>query len=149
MRNRPKIVSLDVSPDDRGMIAHCNKFNFKNLNIQRFYKIENHKENFIRAWHAHKKEKKYILILSGAIKISLVKIDKWSQPSKNLKKQNFFLSEKKPQILFIPGGFAHGIQNLTNGTTFIVFSDFSLNKSLNDDYRFPFDYWGDWNIPFR
>ena len=51
---------------------------------KRFYKIENHKLNFIRAWHGHK-EQKYILILSGSIKISLVKINNWKKPNKNYK----------------------------------------------------------------
>ena len=36
-----------------------NDFNFEN--VKRFYQVENHRQGFIRAWHGHKKEGKYIL----------------------------------------------------------------------------------------
>lgn len=149
MTVKPKLIQVNISSDDRGEISHSNNFNFSKLNIKRFYKMENHQENFIRAWHAHKKEEKYILILSGSIKISLVKIDDWKKPSKKLKIENYFLNEKSPQILFIPGGYAHGTQNLKKNTSFIVFSNFTIDESLKDDFRYPYDYWHNWNINFR
>ena len=149
MAQNPKLIKVNVSPDDRGEITHCNNFNFLKKHLKRFYKIENHKLNFIRAWHAHKNEQKYILILSGSLKVSLVKIDNWKKPSKKLKIRNFFLNEKCPQILFIPGGYAHGTQNLKKNTSFMVFSNFSINESLKDDFRYPHDYWDLWKINFR
>ena len=85
--------------------------------------------------------KKYILILQGSLKLCVVKIDNWKNPSKNLKKNTFILNEKNPQILYIPGGFAHGSQNLNSNTKFIVFSNFDIKQSLKDDYRFESDYW--------
>ena len=129
MAQNPKLIKVNVSPDDRGEITHCNNFNFLKKHLKRFYKIENHKLNFIRAWHAHKNEQKYILILSGSLKVSLVKIDNWKKPSKKLKIRNFFLNEKCPQILFIPGGYAHGTQNLKKNTSFMVFQIFQLMKA--------------------
>ena len=92
---------------------------------------------------------KYILILQGSLKLCVVKIDNWKNPSKNLKKNTFILNEKNPQILYIPGGFAHGSQNLNSNTKFIVFSNFDIKQSLKDDYRFESDYWGSWNIKYR
>ena len=145
----PKLIDVQLSYDDRGELVHCNKFNFQKKKIKRFYQIENHKINFVRAWHGHKYEKKYILILQGSLKLCVVKIDNWKNPSKNLKKNTFILNEKKPQILYIPGGFAHGSQNLNSNTKFIVFSNFDIKQSLKDDYRFPSNYWGNWNIKFR
>lgn len=149
MKNNPKLINVNVSPDDRGEITHCNSFNFIKRKIKRFYKIENHKLNFIRAWHAHKKEEKYIFILSGSIKVSLVKIDNWKLPSKKLKIENFFLNDKCPQILYIPGGYAHGTQNLKKNTSFLVYSNFSIDESLKDDFRYPYNYWDNWKINFR
>ena len=70
---------------------------------------------------------KYILILKGSLKVSVVKINNWKNPSKKTKLKNYYLNEKKPQILFIPGGHAHGTQNLEKNTTFMVFSDFDIN----------------------
>ena len=149
MKDNPKLIKVNVSPDDRGEITHCNDFNFIKRKIKRFYKIENHKTNFVRAWHAHKREKKYILILSGSIKVSLVKIDNWKKPSKKLKIENFFLNDKCPQILYIPGGYAHGTQNLKKNTSFLVYSNFSIDESLKDDFRYPYNYWDNWKINFR
>jgi len=105
--------------------------------------------NFVRAWHGHKYEKKYILIIQGSLKICTIKIDNWQLPNKKLNKKTFILTEKNPQILYIPGGFAHGTQNLNLNTKFIVFSDFDIKQSLTDDYRFESDYWGNWNIKNR
>ena len=34
-------------------------------------------------------------------------------------------------------------------TSFIVFSNFSINQSLKDDFRYPYDYWGDWKTNYR
>ena len=110
--NNPELINVNISPDDRGEITHCNNFDFNEKKIKRFYKIENHKLNFIRAWHGHKKEQKYILILSGSIKVSLVKINNWKKPNKKLQIKNYYLNEKCPQMLYIPGGYAHGTQNL-------------------------------------
>lgn len=145
----PKLINVQLSYDDRGELVHCNEFNFQKKKIKRFYQIENHKINFVRAWHGHKYEKKYILILQGSLKLCVVKIDNWKNPSKNLKKNTFILNEKNPQILYIPGGFAHGSQNLNSNTKFIVFSNFDIKQSLKDDYRFESDYWGSWNIKYR
>ena len=149
MQKTPKIINVDISIDDRGEIVHCNNFNFQKNKIKRFYQIQNNNINFVRAWHAHKKENKFILILTGSLKVCTIKIDDWKNPNKNLKKSTFVISEKKPQILFIPGGYAHGTQNLTQNTKFIVFSNFDINESIKDDYRYVYNYWGNWNIQSR
>ena len=149
MQKNPRLIKVDISFDDRGEIVHCNNFNFQKFKIKRFYKIFNNRINFIRAWHGHKKENKYILILKGSLKVSVVKINNWKNPSKKTKLKNYYLNEKKPQILFIPGGHAHGTQNLEKNTTFMVFSDFDIKETLKDDYRFEYNYWGDWKINYR
>lgn len=149
MQKSPKIINAEISFDDRGEIVHCNNFNFQKHKIKRFYKIQNNNINFVRAWHAHKIENKFILILNGSLKVCTIKIDNWKNPSKNLSKKTFVISEKKPQILFIPGGFAHGTQNLTHNTKFIVFSNLSIKESIKDDFRYINNYWGDWIIKNR
>lgn len=149
MPSKPILIDINISTDDRGYINHCNIFDFKKNGIKRFYQITNHQINFIRAWHGHKKENKFIMITDGSLKISTVKIDNWSKPNKKLKILNFYINCKSPQILFIPAGYAHGTQNLSKNTSFIVFSNFSINESLKDDYRYPYDYWGDWKINYR
>tara|TARA_B110000027_G_C16040778_1_gene265278 strand:+ start:401 stop:850 length:450 start_codon:yes stop_codon:yes gene_type:complete len=149
MSKTPNLINVQLSYDDRGELTHCNNFSFQKKKIKRFYQISNHKMNFVRAWHGHKFEKKYILIIQGSLKICTIKIDNWRLPSKKLNKKTFILTEKNPQILYIPGGFAHGTQNLNLNTKFIVFSNFDIKQSLTDDYRFESDYWGNWNIKNR
>ena len=149
INNKPKLIKIENSIDDRGNISHCNTFNFTKNKIKRFYKVSNHNINFVRAWHGHKKENKFLLLVSGAIKVCTVKIDNWKNPSKNLNIKSFFLDEKNNNILHIPGGYAHGTQNLTYDTKFVVFSTHNLKESLKDDYRYNWNYWSNWNIKNR
>jgi dTDP-4-dehydrorhamnose 3,5-epimerase-like enzyme len=142
------IIKGDISIDDRGSVSYVNDFDFKN--VKRFYIVENHQVGFIRAWHAHKLEAKYVQVVSGSAMIAGVKIDgNWENPSKNLEISKFVLSEKKPSILFIPAGYANGFKTLTPQTKIIFYSTSKLDDSLNDDYRFKFDYWNPWNFEYR
>ena len=144
-----KIINVNASYDDRGDIIHCNEFDFAQKKIKRFYQITNNNINFVRAWHGHKKEEKFLLVLKGAFKICAVKIDNWKSPSKKLPVKDFVINANSPKILNIPGGYAHGTQNLKVGSKLLVFSTFSLQQSIRDDYRFKSDLWYNWNINFR
>ena len=62
-----EIINVNTSYDDRGDIVYCNEFNFKKKK-KRFYQITNN-INFIRAWHGHKKEDKFLLVQKGVFKI--------------------------------------------------------------------------------
>lgn len=136
-----------ISYDDRGCLVHNNNFNFNN--VKRFYIIQNDKNNFIRAWHAHKKESKYFFCIKGKFKISLVKINNFKNPSKKLKIKNYILNSNISEILFVPKGYANGSMSLQKDSKLMVFSDLTINQSLKDDYRFPFDYWNPWKIDQR
>ena len=59
----PKILKGDRLYDNRGSLRFCNNLNFKNIKI--FYIVHNYKTNFIRAWHGHLKEEKYITCIKG------------------------------------------------------------------------------------
>jgi dTDP-4-dehydrorhamnose 3,5-epimerase-like enzyme len=130
--------------DNRGSVSFTNDFSFKN--IKRYYILENNNLNFVRAWHAHKKEEKYFTCISGSCQISCVKIDDFKKPKKNLKITSWVLSEEKPEIVYIPKGYANGSMNLKCNTKILVLSTSLLKSSLNDDYRYNFDYWNPWKI---
>ena len=121
--------------DHRGNLKCINKFNFKN--IKRFYHISNHKINFVRAWHGHKKENKFFYVTSGKFLLGQVNLK-----TKKIKK--FFLNSEIPQIVHIPNNHANGFMNLTTDASLMVFSDKTLKESLDDDIRFPFDKWNIW-----
>ncbi len=143
----PKLIKGDIFVDDRGEVSFVNHFDFKD--IKRFYIIENHKQGFIRAWHAHKKEIKYFIVIKGAALICGVRIDNWDNPSKNLNVHRFVLSEKKPSILHLPEGYANGFMPLTENTKIIVFSTSTLEDSKKDDFRFHSHYWNPWTVEER
>ena len=63
--------------------------------------------------------------------------------------KKFVLSAKKPTVLFIPSGYGNGFMNLEEGTSILFFSTKTLDESLGDDIRFPFDTWNIWSDDFR
>ena len=142
--NKPFIINGDLSVDDRGELMFVNQFNMKL--VKRFYVVSNHKQGFIRAWHAHKIESKYVFIVNGTALISTVQIDNWDNPSNDLTVDKFVLTAKKPSILYIPSGYANGFKTLSTETKIIFFSTSTLKDSIDDDYRFDAYKWNPWEI---
>jgi len=136
----PRIILGGIAVDDRGSVSFVNDFNFSD--IKRFYMVENHRVGFIRAWHGHEKEGKYVFVAKGAALIGAVEMNS-SDPKK------FILSDKSPRILFIPPGYANGFKTLEEGTRIIFYSTSTLEESLGDDIRFSFDHWDIWKEDFR
>ena len=145
--NKTNLINIDTAVDDRGYLRFCNTFNLSSY--VRFYDVINFRSNFIRAWHGHKNESKAAIVREGSAMICVVKIDNWSQPSKNLDIQKYFLSDKNPKILEIPAGCAHGFISLETNTKITFYSNKNTNQSLKDDYRFNYDFWNPWNIKYR
>ena len=144
---KPLIINGDLSVDDRGELAFVNQFNMES--VKRFYVVSNHKQGFIRAWHAHKIESKYVFIVDCSALISTVQIDDWDNPSSDLTVDKFVLSAKKPSILYIPSGYANGFKTLSTDTKIIFFSTSTLKDSIDDDYRFDAYKWNPWGIVER
>jgi dTDP-4-dehydrorhamnose 3,5-epimerase len=140
MENIIRKMKGDISVDDRGRVSYINDFDFKD--VKRFYMVENHEQGFIRAWHGHKKEGKYVYVPSGAILIGAVNLE-------TEEVERFVLSSSKPQVLFIPPGYANGFMNLQNNTKVIFFSTSTLEDSMGDDIRFEWDKWNIWDIEKR
>lgn len=147
MTEDPCVLNGGLSVDDRGEIAFVNDFDFES--VKRFYMVSNHKAGFVRAWHAHKREAKYVTAVSGAAIVGAVKIDDWDKPSKNLPVGRYVLSSKKPQVLYIPAGYANGFMSLTSDLKLIFFSTARLEESADDDIRYDARYWDIWNVVER
>jgi len=135
------LISGGVAVDDRGSVRFVNDFDFSD--VKRFYQVDNHRAGFIRAWHGHKKEGKYVYVPKGSALIGAVKMEGEEEARK------YTLSEQHPKILWIPPGYANGFMSLTNDAIIQFFSTSSLEDSLNDDIRFPYDKWDIWNIEYR
>lgn len=145
--NKPELIEGGISIDDRGKLSFINAFSFDK--VKRFYLISNHKAGFIRAWHAHKREAKYVTVLAGAALIGAVEIENWDSPSKDAKIWKFVLSEHKPSIVYIPTGYANGFMNFTQDTKLLFFSTSSVEESKGDDFRFEARYWNPWEVVER
>jgi len=141
------LIKGGSATDDRGRVSFVNDFNFED--VKRFYMVENHKQNFVRAWHAHKKEAKYVQVVKGSALICAVKIDDWDSPATDLELEKFVLSENSPSVLFIPQGYANGFMNLTEDAKLIFYSTSTLEESLGDDYRYDSRLWNPWEIEER
>ena len=98
----PTLICGDIGIDDRGAVSFINEFDFQG--VKRFYVVENHRANFIRAWHAHKNEGKYVFVAKGSAIVAATRIDNWEKPSKDTEIFRYVLSETKPSVLFIPPG---------------------------------------------
>ncbi|MEM2144978.1 MAG: dTDP-4-dehydrorhamnose 3,5-epimerase family protein [Candidatus Jordarchaeaceae archaeon] len=143
----PRLIKGGIVVDDRGLISFVNDFDFHG--VKRFYMVQNHCRGFIRAWHGHRLESKYVLVIKGSALVCAVAVDNWVNPSKDAKVWRFVLSEITPAVLYIPAGYANGAMSLTEDAKIIYFSNRTLEESLKDDIRFPFDYWNPWEVEKR
>ncbi len=140
----PRLIEGGLGIDERGDIAFVNDFQFEG--VKRFYMVSNHRVGFVRAWHAHRREGKYVTVVQGAAIVAAVAIDNWERPSKNAEIHRYVLSAQKPAVLYIPPGYANGFMSLTADTKLVFFSISSLEESRSDDVRYDARYWDAWQV---
>ena len=143
----PRLIPGGLAVDDRGVVAFVNDFDF--AGVRRFYVVENHRAGFVRAWHAHRYEAKYVAAITGSAVVAAVEIDDWDDPSSDSPVHRFVLSAAKPSVLFIPEGFANGFMTLTGQTKLAFFSTRTLDESLEDDVRYDARRWDVWTVEER
>jgi len=133
------VIKGGIHKDERGIIKHVNGFDMSS--VKRFYSIQHPDTEIVRAWQGHKKETKYFYVVKGEFAIGKVKIDNWTEPSKNLAVQKIILSENNSEVLMIEPGYANGFKALTLDSILLIYSDFTLDESADDIIRFPENYW--------
>ena len=152
MGNSPEVPCLipgGLAVDDRGQLTFANAFSF--AHVARFYMVENFSTEVIRAFHGHLKEEKFVFVVSGSAIVAAVGFSDPRNPDRGAKVHRYVLSNRSPQILHIPAGFANGFRPLEPGTKILFFSSATLADSKDDDYRFAADFWGEevWNVEHR
>ena len=140
-------MDCGIAVDDRGLLTFANGFDM--ARVRRFYTVQNHTSGFVRGWHAHKREEKFIFPVSGSAVVAAVEVDDWENPSPDLVVTKHIVSSITPRILHVPGGFAHGFKTLSPDTSLMFFSTSTLEESADDDYRYEAYYWDAWNIVER
>lgn len=141
---KPYVIEGGMGVDDRGAVYFVNDFNFKG--VKRFYIVTNHHSGFIRAWHAHRREAKYVTAVQGSAVVGAVQIDDWKEPSKDAEVHRYVLSADKPCVVYIPPGYANGFMSLTADAKILFFSTATLEESRVDDIRYDARYWDAWQI---
>ena len=144
---KPLMINGGLAVDDRGELGFVNDFRFGG--VKRFYTVANHRPGFVRAWHGHRREGKYVTAVNGAAVVGAVRLDDWERPSRNLAVERFVLSARKPSVLFIPPGYANGFMSLTDDLKLMFFSTSTLEESAADDIRFDSRYWDIWQVTER
>lgn len=96
------------------------------------YCIEPHL-SIIRAWQGHKRETKWFFVAKGRFLVKTMQMENLNDITQ------IILSDKESKVLEIPGGYYNGFQALEKGSVLMVFSDFMLDESKNDDYRLALD----------
>ena len=142
MNVEPKIIQGGTYEDERGKLSFVNDFDLSA--VKRYYIIEHPDTSVIRAWQAHKKEQKWFQVISGSFLVAVVRPDNWEKPSEKLEVRKVILKADKNQVLNIPGNFANGFKALEPNSRMIIFSDFSVEESSKDNFRFESQMWLDW-----
>lgn len=138
----PHIKEPKIFADDRGVFAPF--IDNKEIDVKRIYYVVNPRGGTIRGFHFHKIEWKYFVIVKGSAKF--VALD----PEKPDEKFVFTSSERKPNVVVIPPGYANGWVSLENNTILLCASTATTQESLADDKRFDPMQWGDvWSVKAR
>ena len=136
---RPRIIEGGLHVDFRGTVSFVNDFDFDG--VDRSYLIRSHRAYEPRGWIGHQRDQKWFWVIQGAALIAVVKPDNWKSPSRNLSIERLVLYAAKPQVLYVPGGYATGSVNLSNDTILMIFSSGRIEDAAKDDYRFAVDTW--------
>ncbi len=143
----PVLIQGNMVADDRGCVSFVNGFDF--TDVKRSYVVSNYRAGFVRAWHAHRAETKYALVLQGAAVVGAVAIDNWNRPSRDAEVHRYVLSAASPAVLCIPAGYANGFMSLTDDLKIMFFSTSTLEESRRDDFRYDARYWNPWDVVER
>lgn len=143
MIEQPGIIQGARHEDARGTLSFINDFAADE--VKRFYIAGHPDTSVIRAWQGHKNEQKWFCAIQGSFKIVLLRPDNWEQPSEELPVQEFTLTWDNMQILHIPKGYITGFKALEAGSRLMIFSDRTLQQSLEDDYRYDPELWYTWH----
>lgn len=123
--------------DERGIITFNNDFDASK--VKRIYTIENHSTEFIRGWQGHKIEQRWFAAMKGSFEVSVIRVDDFEKPSKELPVEKFTLSGETLTYLHVEAGCITAIKSLEENSKLLVLADYGLGE-IQDEYRFEPDY---------
>lgn len=123
--------------DARGIITYNNEFDASL--IKRIYTNENYSTEFIRGWQGHKIEQRWFACVKGSFEVSVIRVDDFEKPSKELPGEKFTLSGETLTYLHVEAGCITAIKSLEENSKLLVLADYGLGE-IQDEYRFEPDY---------
>jgi len=145
--DEPRLIPGGSASDDRGRLVFANELDLEPA--RRMYIVENFAVGTVRAWHAHRRERKWVIPIAGAALVCAVKIDDWEAPSADTPVSRFVIDAASPSIVEVPAGYANGAMSLLAGTKLLYLSDATIEQSHGDDVRFPPRHWDPWSVEER
>jgi len=139
----PHIIKGRNYTDERGELEFFNEFDMSP--IKRIYFTTHCDIEVIRAWQGHTVESRWFHCVNGGFNVKLVKIDKWENPSDDLKVFEYELTAEKQEILYIPNGYVNGFKALKTDSKLMIMSNYGFNEIENDQIRFDKNKWTEWN----
>jgi dTDP-4-dehydrorhamnose 3,5-epimerase-like enzyme len=141
----PEIIKGGQFVDDRGILSFVDAVPFEN--IKRVYIVKNFSVDTVRAFHGHKIEEKFVLVISGSAILLAAKMVGDSLQGVT----RYVLSDRNPQVLHIPAGYANGFRALEPDTKVMFFSTSTITQAATDDYRFAYNLFGEdvWKVKSR
>jgi dTDP-4-dehydrorhamnose 3,5-epimerase-like enzyme len=127
-----------IAKDARGQIRFVNDFDMSL--VKRFYIIKNSDTDLIRGWRAHRIEQRWFYVLSGSFSIDIVEVNNWESTSVDLPVRREILRTEEHTVLHLSSGYATAFLALEADSELLVFSDYSIENAVNDDYTYPLEY---------
>lgn len=139
-----KTYDLKIFPDERGFFSEAFRRDWREMIEEDWIAQVNVSFSYpgiIRAWHRHLRgQVDYFLVLKGSMKL-VAYDDRKDSPTKG-KLVEIVASEKKPQIVRIPGFYWHGTKTISSQPSLTVYFVTKLY-----DYKNPDEERRPWNDP--
>ncbi|WP_425628962.1 WxcM-like domain-containing protein [Cellulophaga lytica] len=134
------IIKGNSHIDERGKLNFFNDFNLEE--VVRMYEISPSSITNVRGWQGHAKEHKWFYCSAGSFTVYLAPLPYFYNDSeKEHHVKEFNLSSNSPSVLHITGGYATAFKAKEENSTLLVFSNFSVEESVADDFRFSLNEW--------
>ncbi len=105
----------------------------------------------VRAWHYHKKQDDFFVVVKGMVKVGLYDMREGSPTRGEV--SEFYLGDNNNIVLKIPVGVAHGYKTVGVETSLLVnFPSEVYNREEPDEHRLPWDTDQipfDWEVTFK
>ena len=92
----------------------------------------------VRAWHYHKKQDDYFVVVKGMAKVALYDMREGSPTRGQV--DEYYLGDNNNIVLHIPVGVAHGYKTVGTEPSFLInFPSEPYDAREPDEYRLPWD----------